>query len=132
MGRTESEKLKLAREITAGSRNHTVPELMQLAYDLREENQMGYARRIYGVALSLASAEMRDQVQIKLALATYKDPDLPVDERLKTAEGLLLELIARAESLSTDEHQETLGLLGGVYKQRWSVYAHKDHLEKSV
>jgi hypothetical protein len=84
---------------------------MALAYDLREENQIGYARRVYRVTLSLAPPELRDQVQIKLALATYKDPDLPVDDRLKTAESLLLEVLSRAESLSVVERQETLGLV---------------------
>jgi hypothetical protein len=51
---------------------------------------------------------------------------------LKTAESLLLEVLSRAESLSVVERQETLGILGAVYKQRWSVCGHKDHLEKSV
>jgi len=132
MVRSDTENLRLAREIVAGSRSLTAPELMALAYDLREENQIGYARRVYSVALTEAPFELRDQVQIKLALATYKDPDLPIDDRLKTAESLLLEVLSRAQSLSVTDRQETLGILGAVYKQRWSVYGHKDHLEKSV
>lgn len=132
MARSDTEKFTLAREIIAGSRSLTVPQLMDLADGLRDENQIGYARRISRVALSLAPRELRDKVQIKLALETYKDPDLPMDDRLKTAESLLLDLLARAESLPIDQRQETLGILGGVYKQRWSVYGHTDHLLKAV
>ena len=54
MARSDPAKLRLAREIVAGSLSLTEPELMALAYDLREENQIGYARRVYRVALSLA------------------------------------------------------------------------------
>jgi predicted acylesterase/phospholipase RssA len=132
MARGDTEKLGLARQIVAGSRTLTAPELMALAYDLSEENQIGYARRVYQVALSQAPVESRDQAQIKLALTTYKDPDLPIDDRLKTAESLLLEVLSRAESLSVPLHQETLGILGAVHKRRWSGYGHKDDLEKAA
>ena len=116
----------------AGRRSLEFPQLTELARALREENHIGYARRVYQVALSLAAPAVRDKVQTNLALATYKDPDLPVDTRLKTAEALLLDVLSRAAALSPGEHQEVLGQLGGVYKQRWSVYGHKDHLEKSL
>ena len=132
MAKAESEKLRVAREIVAGSRSLATPELIRLAHDLSEENQIGYARRVYAVALSMAPPELHDQIQIKVALTTYKDPDLPVDDRLKTAESLLLNLLSRPASLPVTQVQEASGILGGVYKQRWSVYGHKDHLERAL
>ena len=101
MARCDTAKRRVAREIVAGRLSLTAPELMALAYDLREENQIGYARRIYRVALSLAPPEPRDRVQIKLALATCKNPGLPVDDRLKTA--FVLDLLADAERGLTAE-----------------------------
>ncbi len=132
MAQRETDRLRLARQIVAGSRSLSVSELMDLAHGLQEENHTGYARRVLQVALPLAPAELRNSIQIQLALATYKDPDLPVDDRSKTAESLLLDLLSRAESLSLAQHQETLGVLGGVHKLRWNVYGHKSHLEKAV
>jgi predicted acylesterase/phospholipase RssA len=132
MGRTETENIKLAREIIAGSRGLTVKELMELAFDLGENNDIGYSRRMYTLALTMAPPELHNDIQIKLAVSTYKDNHLPVEERLKSAESLLLDLLARGESLSTAQHQKTLGILGSVFKSRWSVYGHKDHLEKAI
>lgn len=132
MPQTDTEKLRLAREIVAGSRSQSAEELYSLANSLREENQIGYARRVYDAALPLSTGDLHNKVQIKLALSTYKDPDLPVDQRLKTAEALLQDLLSRSERLTTALHQETLGILGAVYKQRWSVYAQKEALEKSL
>jgi predicted acylesterase/phospholipase RssA len=132
MGRTEAENIKLARDIIAGSRGLTVKELMDLAFDLGENNDIGYSRRMYNLALTMAPPELHNDIQIKLAVSTYKDNHLPVEERLKSAEMLLLDLLARAQSLSTVEHQKTLGILGSVFKSRWGVYGHKDHLEKAI
>ncbi len=133
MEQSQTEKVTLARAILAGGRGAlTVPELTELAHGLGEENQIGHARRIYRLALGLAPPEQRDPIRIKLALTTSKDTHLPVDERLKTAESLLLEVLSSAESLSASDRQEALGILGGVNKQRWSVYGHKDHLEKAA
>jgi predicted acylesterase/phospholipase RssA len=132
MPRTDTDKVRLAREIVAGRRSQSAEELYGLANSLREENQIGYARRVYDTALPLSTGDLHNKVQIKLALSTYKDPDLPIDERLKTAETLLLDLLQRSERLTTALHQETLGILGAVYKQRWSVYAQKEALEKSL
>ena len=116
-----TENVRRAREIVAGSRGLTAPELMELAAALAGENQIGYARRVYREAWSLAPPELRDRIQLKVAFATYEDPDLPMEYRLEKAETLLLEILARADSLPIPRRQETLGMLGGVYKQRWRV-----------
>lgn len=132
MPRSDSENVRRAREIEAGSRSLKFQELVSLADNLKEENEIGHARRLYHVAQSLAPSELRDPIQIKLALTTYKDPDLSVDQRLRKAESLLLEILSRASALPVAQLQEALGVLGGVYKTRWSVYGHKDHLEKAA
>jgi len=133
MPRTDSGNLTKARQIVAGDRGLSTQQLYDLAGALREENQIGYSRRIYEIALAEAQPQdLRNRIQIKLALSTYKDPELPVDDRLKKAEALLLDLTGRANLLTVAQQQETLGILGALYKQRWSVYGHKDHLEKSL
>ena len=64
MAKAETEKLRIAREIVAGSRSLAVPDLMGFAHDLSEENEIGYARRVYAVALSLAPPELHDQSRL--------------------------------------------------------------------
>src|SRR6266853_6234409 len=100
MPKSESDKLTLAREIVAGRRNLSLKQLYDLATELLEDNQIGYARRLYSVALASTSPDLRNKIQIKLALSTYKDPDLPVDERLKKAETMLQDLLDRSTALT--------------------------------
>jgi predicted acylesterase/phospholipase RssA len=107
-------------------------ELEALAKALQSQQSFGLARRL------LARRYEQEEVQIdarkkleigrKLALNTYKDPDLPVDERLKTALRLLKELC----SLDQTKDQETLGLAGAVYKRIWEASARKQDLERSL
>jgi predicted acylesterase/phospholipase RssA len=131
MGSPEPDNVRLAAQVVAGARL-SLPELLDLAHSLGESNHIGYARRIYEIALTLAPATQSDSVRIKLALMTSKDPHLPVVDRLQTAESLLLDVLSRADSLAVRERQEVLGLLGAVYKQRWSVYGHKESLETAI
>src|SRR5579863_9207405 len=131
MAQRDTESLRVAREIVAGSRQLSFADLMDLAYRLREENHVGYARRVYAVAVSMAPADCRSQAQIKFALATYKDPDLAVDDRANQAESILLDVLARS-GLITAERQEALGMLGGIHKLRFTVFGPKSHLEKSA
>jgi predicted acylesterase/phospholipase RssA len=63
-----------------------------------------------------------------LALVTYKDPDLPPDEKLDDALAVLME----ADDLPTTRDQETLGLAGSIHKRRWEVDGQKQHLERSL
>ncbi len=137
MRRIDNRNVEMAREAIAGGRSLSPAGLFALANDLREQNDIGYARRIYAIAATALppgpeGASQRDAVQIRLAQCTYGDPDLPVDERLKQAEAVLLDLLSRAASLTPSQHQEILGALGAVYKQRWSVYGHNEHLEKAL
>jgi predicted acylesterase/phospholipase RssA len=63
-----------------------------------------------------------------LALATYKDPDLPPDEKLDNAFNILCE----ADDIRTTKNQETLGLAGAIHKRLWELDGQKQHLERSL
>jgi predicted acylesterase/phospholipase RssA len=133
MPKKESDNLTLARQILAGRKDLSSQELYDLASGLREENQIGYSRRILSLALPATEPDLHNKIQLKLAFSTYRDPDLPVDERLKKAEAILQSLVdVTPTTLPADQQQEALGLLGAVFKQRWSAYGHINHLEKSL
>jgi predicted acylesterase/phospholipase RssA len=136
MRRIDDEKVVAAREIIAGRRGLSPESLCQLANGLLEMNDFGHARRVFAIALSLLRAQpdaaLAAAAEIQLALATYKDPDLPLDARLKNAEAMLLHLLARPGALTPRHRQEALGLLGGIHKRRWSAYGHAADLENAL
>ena len=95
MSRTQTPSVQRALEILKGSKT-TFAELDELSHALRRENQLGYARRLLEKAVdthSDAPEEKQLEVVRDLALCTYKDPDLPVDTRLRDAEALLNTLL---------------------------------------
>jgi len=63
----------------------------------------------------------------RLALCTYKDPDLPADKALDTALAVLRENFDLAATVD----QEVLGLTGAIWKRRFEVSAQKRDLERS-
>jgi hypothetical protein len=63
----------------------------------------------------------------RLALCTYKDPDLPADKALDTALAVLRENFDLAATVD----QEVLGLTGAIWKRRFEVSAQKRDLELS-
>ena len=68
--------------------------LFDVAEKLVAENQLEIARRVFEKALDQASStvegsQLRIKILHKLAVVTYKDPDLPLDDRLKSAEAIL-------------------------------------------
>src|SRR5262245_45286598 len=89
----ESENVKLAKAIIAGQvANFDVA--FGLAKKLKNERAFGYARRILERARSKPEADHPDnrlKLAQLLALVTYKDPDLPQDERLNDAFNILRE-----------------------------------------
>ena len=132
MPRIESGNLAAAREIVGGERTMAPADLLSLGRALEDENHIGYARRVYGVAIQLPAHELADVLRIRLAFATYKDPDLPVDDRLRAAEALAADLLSRADILPVSQRQELFGILGGISRERWMVYGQKEHLEKAA
>ena len=107
-------------------------EILALEKKLRAEKQFGYARRLLSRALEDPSVKSDDRLELeirqKLALCTYKDPDLPADMKLDRA----LEILREAEDLAETRNQETLGLAGAIYKRMWEVDNQKAHLERAL
>ncbi|MDR4467770.1 MAG: patatin-like phospholipase family protein [Nitrospira sp.] len=62
------------------------------------------------------------------ALCTYKDPDLPTDAKLDRA----LKLLQEADELTVTTDQETLGLAGAIFKNKWEADANPQHLERGL
>ena len=110
----------------------TPRELFALARKLKNEQAFSTSRRLLARAISDSSLEtdkgLRLRVYQEAALCTYKDSDLPVDERL----DLALDLLRRADELATTKNQETLGLAGAVHKRKWELTNQKQHLEHSL
>jgi predicted acylesterase/phospholipase RssA len=128
--RRETESITQAKKIIAGQ-DADFNVMFSLVKKLKSERAFGYARRILERAWSKPEANNPDnrlKLGQQLALVTYKDPDLPSDEKLDDAFNILCE----AEDLKTTINQETLGLAGSIYKRRWELDGQKQHLERSL
>jgi len=105
--------------------------MIKLALELKNARAFSFARRILERARRKPEAnhpENRMKLAQQLALATYKDPDLPPDEKLDDA----LKILREADDLQTTKNQETLGLAGAIHKRRWELDGQKHHLERSL
>jgi predicted acylesterase/phospholipase RssA len=106
--------------------------ILKLAKDLKKENKFGYARKLLSRALKDPAVEEDKDCKLEIgqqhALCTYKDPDLPVSDRLKRA----FEILNKADNLLKTKNQETLGLAGAIFKRKWEGEGHKHYLERSL
>ncbi|MFN0086848.1 MAG: tetratricopeptide repeat-containing protein [Blastocatellia bacterium] len=106
--------------------------LLTLAKSLKSWDEFGYARKLFDRVRKLQDAEWTPAERLLLAqnhaLATYKDPDLPADQKFKRAIAILQE----EEDLKTTTNQETLGLAGAIYKRMWDVEGNRLFLERSL
>jgi predicted acylesterase/phospholipase RssA len=120
-----------ARKIIAGQ-EADFETMLALARKLKNERAFGLARRILErIRRSEPEANLpkhRLKIAQLLALVTYKDPDLPPDEKLDNA----LEILRSADDLQSTKDQETLGLAGAIHKRRWELDGQKQHLERSL
>ena len=126
----ETENVKLAKKIIAGQ-DEDFDIMFGLAKKLKNERAFGYARRILERARDKPEANhpgARLKLAQQLALVTYKDPDLPPDEKLDDAFNILCE----ADYPHNSNNQETLGLAGAIHKRRWELDGQKQHLERSL
>jgi predicted acylesterase/phospholipase RssA len=110
----------------------TLAELMKLGNDLKSDTSFGYGWKIFARARRKPEVEKDAELNLKLAqkqaVCTYKDPDLPADQRLNRA----FEILQRADDLKTTTNQETLGLAGSINKRTWELDGQKQHLERSL
>ncbi|MCI0339324.1 MAG: hypothetical protein L0226_17260, partial [Acidobacteria bacterium] len=126
----ESTNITLAKKIIAGQ-DASYAEMFGLAKKLKREQAFTFARRILKRAQSKPEANQgknRLKLAQQLALVTYKDPDLPPDEKLDEA----LKILQEADDLQNTTDQETLGLTGAIHKRRWEFDGQKQHLERSL
>lgn len=107
-------------------------DVLELAMKLKNIGEFGYARKLLARA---RRAVINDPIlSVKLrheyALCTYKDWNLPLDERLDRALEILSE--DDDEDLGTTRNQVTLGLAGDIYKQKWKTTSRKQFLEHAL
>ena len=124
---TLRERKAADRSMSSQQRDDTIREGLLLVDQLKTGEMFDYACR---VLVLLRSADTGDSaLRLKLAqthaFCTYKNQDEPVLERLDAALGML----EQGAQLSAGPTQETLGLAGSIYKQKWLVDGQKQHLE---
>ncbi|MGB9439187.1 MAG: tetratricopeptide repeat-containing protein [Desulfobacterales bacterium] len=127
----DTENMKKANAILQG--NYEKPEmLLALAGKLKKEKRFGLARKLLNRALQDGEIEKDKTLKLKIgqqhALCTYKDPDLPISDRLDRA----LKILNKTDDLLKTKNQETLGLAGAIYKRNWEVDGQKQTLERSL
>ena len=130
MARSESDARIQARRILASGDLLSPDHLFELVRRLKMERAFGLARRVLECHSSDApfttSAARRVKLAQDRALCTYKDPDLPADEKLDRALAILRDI-----DLETTRDRETLGLAGAVYKRKWELTTQERDLETS-
>jgi predicted acylesterase/phospholipase RssA len=127
----DSGSVTQALEILRG-RQAEPREMLELANKLKGETRFSYARRLLARASTHESIardkKLREDIFQQLALCTYKDQDLPVDDRLDRALGILDQIA----DFDTTTDQETLGLIGSIFKRKWEVDNQRQNLERSL
>jgi predicted acylesterase/phospholipase RssA len=105
--------------------------MLELARELKAEMHMNYARRLLLRAShhdSLTQDEgLRRKIFQQLALCSYKDQDLLPDDRFQRA----LDALSAIDDFTTTKDQETLGLLGAIYKRKWEIDNQRQNLERA-
>lgn len=131
MPRDATENMKKALTILDGQ-PETPEKILTLVKDLKKEKRFGLSRKLLNRALQDREIEnnknLKLEIEQQFALCTYKDPDLPISDRLDQA----LEILDTADTLKITENQETLGLAGSIFKRKWEVDGHKQTLERSL
>jgi MinD-like ATPase involved in chromosome partitioning or flagellar assembly/predicted acylesterase/phospholipase RssA len=130
--RKQSENVVLAQEVLRVPNLLKPGEVLKLSGKLKEEKAFTYARRILARTINdpriHEDKKQRLKIYQQLALCTYKDADLPADERLDRAFNILREV----EDLSETKDQETLGLTGAIYKRKWEIDNQSSLLERAL
>jgi tetratricopeptide (TPR) repeat protein len=115
-------------------------KILELARQLADFNEIGYARRVL-LKADLGQLVPNDflylTVRKHLGLYTYKDQELPTDARLTEADKILDDLLARIPEPPPTRQlfelkQDTWGIRGGVHKMRWISYGSRESLLRSL
>lgn len=126
----ENEDVREAKQILSGQ-EASLDKILKLAKRLREQDLFGYARKLLARAREMKETNWTEKSRKKMAQehahATYKDPDLPLDQKFEHA----IAILGDGDNLQTTTDQETLGLAGAIYKRMWEVSGQRRHLERS-
>jgi Tetratricopeptide Repeats-Sensor/Patatin-like phospholipase len=117
---------QVLRDRRAGRRIPPPDDLLSLATDLRGPGSRRLERRLLAIALEQRPSDL--ELRQKCALATYKDVELPVGQRLDRA----LEILEADCAIATTHDLETLALLGAIHKRRWELDGQTTHLERAL
>ena len=127
----KSENIERAKVILRGGQAEP-REMLELAKQLKGELRFSYARRLLARASTheriSTDTKLREIIFQQLALCTYKDEDLPADDRLDRA----LATLRQIADFETTINQETLGLIGAIYKRKWEIDNQRQNLERSL
>src|SRR6185295_16889069 len=127
----DSNIMKEALVILRGGQE-TPQRMLELATKLKSELRFGYARRLLLRASQHKDTpldkKLHEKIYQQLALCTYKDEDLPADERLDRA----IEILREIADFKTTTVQETLGLIAAIYKRKWEIDNQRENLEQSL
>lgn len=107
-----------------------VDEVDRLSRELIELDLHYWARRLLLKVLARSDIQRAQRIRLVqgLALATYKDCTL----LQLTAFDQAQELLAAEFDLESTQDQETLGLVGALYKRRWRIDNRRQWLEQSL
>jgi len=123
--------IERANQILRGQQS-TAKDILDLAKLMKDQKRFGYARKLLFTARQDPSINSDPGLATKLrqqhALCTYKDPDLPTDLKFDRA----LEILGQCEDLNSTQDQETLGIAGAIYKNKWDSFGQRADLERSL
>ena len=126
----KTEQIDRARAVLGGQSIDS-KSLVDLAKELKNFNEFGYARKLFDRARTQQGTEWNDEERLELAqllaLCIYKDPDLPADQKYVRA----LEVLRKECNLAKSTDPETCGLAGAIFKRRWEMEGQRQFLERS-
>ena len=131
--RSPADRLARAQELLRGTKPQFA-ELCDLAFALKDiDKRFTHARRLLVRARRHEDYKKQDEkkrrkILQQLALCTYKDDDLPAERRFTRALDWLLE-IATLEEL---KDQESLCLVGAIFKRQWETTGQIACLKQSL
>ncbi|MBI2925406.1 MAG: patatin-like phospholipase family protein [Verrucomicrobia bacterium] len=111
-----------------------VEAVLALVDELKQERRFWLGRRLLDRYAEREEVRQHPDPRVRRkfgqqrALCTYKDPDLPAEDRLDRALGIL----EAADPLDRSADQESLGQAGAVYKRKWELTGHRQHLETAL
>jgi len=129
MGSPATRARDRAKKVLAGTQI-SPNEAETLVKLLKRERAFGQARKVLALIRTqkISDSALRIRLAQEHSLCTYKDPDLFPETKLDQA----LSILTLDCSLDTTTDQETLGLAGSIYKEKWKLDAQKEHLEQSL